>query len=100
MTRLAMSSRPEQARQAALSLVPLVSFVSATNPQWLATLDALRNQLTDDGLVRNRGFDGLEGSKGAFNACLWHVECLARAGRVEQATSSSKGFSAMPTWRP
>jgi GH15 family glucan-1,4-alpha-glucosidase len=30
--------------------------------------------------------DGLEGEEGSFAACaFWYVECLARAGRIEQA---------------
>ncbi len=72
---------------AALLLMPLVRFVSATDPRWLATLDTIREQLTDDGMVyRYVGSDGLQGREGAFTACsFWYVECLARAGRLEDA---------------
>ncbi|MDQ8048773.1 glycoside hydrolase family 15 protein [Luteibacter sp.] len=72
---------------AALLMMPLVRFVSATDPVWLATLDAIRDQLTDDGLVfRYRNADGLEGGEGAFTTCtFWYVECLARAGRLHEA---------------
>ncbi len=72
---------------ASLLLMPLVRFVSATDPRWLATLDAITRDLTDDGLVyRYRDKDGLDGREGAFTACsFWYVECLARAGRIEQA---------------
>ena len=31
--------------------MPLVRFVGATDPRWLATLDAIGNKLTDDGMV-------------------------------------------------
>ena len=67
--------------------MPLVRFISATDPRWLATLDAIREQLTDDGMVyRYVGQDGLHGREGAFTACsFWYVECLARAGRLEEA---------------
>ncbi|KPA95734.1 glycoside hydrolase family 15 protein [Pseudomonas asplenii] len=72
-------------------LMPLVRFVGATDPHWLATLDAIEKSLVRDGLVyryRNddHPIDGLPGNEGAFAACsFWYVECLARAGRVEQA---------------
>ena len=72
---------------ASLLMMPLVRFVSATDPVWLKTLDAIRDQLTDDGLVfRYRNADGLEGGEGAFTTCtFWYVECLARAGRLHEA---------------
>ncbi|MGP0016570.1 glycoside hydrolase family 15 protein [Pseudomonas sp.] len=72
-------------------LMPLVRFVGATDPRWLATLEAIQKSLVRDGMVyryRNddHPIDGLPGSEGAFAACsFWYVECLARAGRVEQA---------------
>lgn len=72
---------------AALLMMPLVRFVSATDPVWLKTLDAIGEQLRDDGLVyRYRNEDGLTGGEGAFTTCtFWYVECLARAGRVDEA---------------
>jgi GH15 family glucan-1,4-alpha-glucosidase len=72
---------------AALLMMPLVRFVSATDPVWLATLDAIHEELSDDGMIfRYRNADGLEGGEGAFTACtFWHVECLARAGRLDEA---------------
>ncbi|MGE7139098.1 glycoside hydrolase family 15 protein [Luteibacter sp. NPDC031894] len=72
---------------AAALMMPLVRFVSATDPVWLKTLDAIGEQLTDDGMVfRYRNADGLEGGEGAFTTCtFWYVECLARAGRLEEA---------------
>ncbi len=72
---------------ASLLLMPLVRFVSATDPRWLATLDAIGKQLSDDGMVfRYRRKDGLPGQEGAFSACsFWYVECLARAGRMDEA---------------
>ncbi|WP_415766941.1 glycoside hydrolase family 15 protein [Pseudomonas sp. ZB1P45] len=72
-------------------LMPLVRFVSAKDPRWLATLDAIEKNLVRDGMVyryRNDDtrIDGLDGTEGAFAACsFWYVECLARAGRVEKA---------------
>lgn len=72
---------------AALLMMPLVRFVSATDPVWLKTLDAIGEHLRDDGLVyRYRNADGLTGGEGAFTTCtFWYAECLARAGRLDEA---------------
>ncbi|MEK1939978.1 MAG: glycoside hydrolase family 15 protein [Pseudomonas sp.] len=76
---------------AAMLLMPLVRFVGASDPRWLATLKAIENTLMRDGMVyryRNDDShdDGLSGDEGAFTACsFWYVECLARAGQVEKA---------------
>lgn len=72
-------------------LMPLVRFVSARDPRWLATLTAIEKSLVRDGMIyryRNDDsqIDGLPGTEGAFAACsFWYVECLARAGQVEKA---------------
>ncbi|MFJ2466735.1 glycoside hydrolase family 15 protein [Pseudomonas sp. NPDC087615] len=72
-------------------LMPLMRFVSAKDPRWLATLHAIEKSLVREGMVyryRNddNGIDGLPGTEGAFAACsFWYVECLARAGQVEKA---------------
>jgi GH15 family glucan-1,4-alpha-glucosidase len=82
-----VQARGGTALDAALLMMPLVRFVSATDPVWLDTLDAIRDNLTDDGLVtRYRNEDGLEGGEGSFTTCtFWYVECLARAGRLDEA---------------
>ncbi|MFS2067601.1 glycoside hydrolase family 15 protein [Pseudomonas sp. CT11-2] len=72
-------------------LMPLVRFVSAKDPRWIATLEAIEKTLVRAGMVyryRNDDsqIDGLPGTEGAFAACsFWYVECLARAGQVEKA---------------
>jgi GH15 family glucan-1,4-alpha-glucosidase len=72
-------------------LMPLMRFVGATDPRWLATLDAIGDRLVRNGFVyryiaEETPSDALEGQEGAFVACsFWYVECLARAGRVDQA---------------
>ena len=69
---------------AAMLMLPLVRFCSATDPKWLATLDAIGRTLVDDGLVyRYVEDDGLKGKEGGFLACsFWYAECLARANRL------------------
>lgn len=72
-------------------LMPLVNFVAPRDPRWLSTLDAVGRELVDDSLVyRYRtgeaAADGLAGSEGTFSMCtFWYVDCLARAGRLEEA---------------
>lgn len=72
-------------------LMPLVRFVSAKDPRWLSTIEAIEKNLVRDGMVyryRNEdsNIDGLTGTEGAFAACsFWYVECLARAGQVDKA---------------
>ncbi len=81
---------------AALLMMPLVRFVSATDSVWLATLDAISRSLVDDAMVyRYRNSDGLDGGEGAFTTCtFWYVECLARAGRIDEAqVAMAKGLS-------
>lgn len=85
------ATRHGDALDASMLLMPLVRFVGATDPEWLATLDAIKENLVNDGLVRRYNVaetpaDGLQGDEGSFAACsFWYVECLARAGRVEEA---------------
>ncbi len=76
---------------AAALLMPLVKFVAPRDPRWLTTLTAIERELVGDSLVHryqlgDAARDGFEGSEGTFNMCsFWYVECLARAGDVEQA---------------
>src|SRR5499433_2359472 len=76
---------------AAALLMPLVRFVSPTDPRWLSTLRAIESELVSDSLVyRYRlggGFsDGLSGDEGTFSMCsFWYVECLSRMGDLHKA---------------
>jgi GH15 family glucan-1,4-alpha-glucosidase len=75
---------------ASLLLMPLVHFIAPTDPRWLSTLHAIGSELVSDSLVYRydpaASPDGLEGAEGTFSMCsFWYVECLARAGYVEEA---------------
>ena len=78
------------ALDASTLLMPLVFFVSPTDPMMLKTIDAINkppneNGLVSDGLVfrydLDKTPDGLKGTEGTFNICtFWLVEALTRAG--------------------
>ncbi|MEV5649478.1 glycoside hydrolase family 15 protein [Nocardia sp. NPDC052254] len=75
---------------ASLLLMPRMGFVSARDPDWLSTLDAMDRELVSDSLVYRydpaASPDGLRGAEGTFNLCSFlYVEALARSGRVHQA---------------
>lgn len=76
---------------AACLLMPLVKFISPTDPLWLSTLRAIERELVEDSMVHryrcdNAAPDGLPGKEGTFSMCtFWYSECLARAGDPAQA---------------
>ena len=77
------------ALDASLLLMPVTQFVGPTDPRWLATLDRIQNELAHDTLVDRyeaADADGSATEEGTFNVCsFWLVECLTRAGRLEEA---------------
>ena len=80
-----------EALDASLLLMPLVKFVGPTDPRWLATLNCIQKELSHDTLVyrykvAEAADDGFSSEEGSFNTCsFWLVECLTRAGRLEEA---------------
>ncbi|MFJ4699867.1 glycoside hydrolase family 15 protein [Streptomyces sp. NPDC088768] len=75
---------------AALLLMPMVKFLSPTDPRFLGTVEAIRRDLVADSLVfrydPRLSPDGLEGAEGTFSICsFWWVEALTRTGDVEGA---------------
>ena len=75
---------------ASVLLMPLVKFITPTDPRWLSTLDAITAELVSDSLVYRynptASSDGLAGDEGTFSICsFWFVEALARAGRIDEA---------------
>ena len=75
-------------------IMPLVFFMSPTDPRMLKTLDAINSSPSKGGLVSNslvyrynlsETADGLSGDEGTFNMCtFWLVEALTRAGRTDR----------------
>jgi GH15 family glucan-1,4-alpha-glucosidase len=76
---------------AANLLMPLVKFVSPTDPRMLSTIARTRDALVSDSLVYRyapgrAASDGLMGREGTFNLCsFWWVEALTRAGMLREA---------------
>ena len=81
------------ALDASCLLMPLVFFVSPTDPRMLETIDAItkppkQGGLLTDGLVFRydvqKTQDGLKGTEGTFNLCtFWLVEALTRASKEQ-----------------
>jgi GH15 family glucan-1,4-alpha-glucosidase len=75
---------------AALLRLPAIGFLDYDDPRMVATADAVREELEEDGLVRRYAPDDcLPGHEGAFVACtFWLAECLARQGRPVEARAA------------
>jgi len=79
---------------ASVLIMPLVFFMSPTDPRFVSTLDAILASTADDGLVSNNLVfrynvehtqDGLVGEEGTFSICtFWAVEAAARLGMYKQ----------------
>lgn len=75
---------------ASLLRLVLVGFLPLDDPRLLGTVDAIRKQLTRDGLVMRydpkNAPDGLKGTEGTFLACsFWMTMCLHLTGREAEA---------------
>ncbi len=83
---------------AATLLIPRVGFLPATDPRVIGTIDAVRRELSEDGLIRrytadgdaggdgDGNVDGLPGREGAFLACsFWLADALQLTGRRKDA---------------
>jgi GH15 family glucan-1,4-alpha-glucosidase len=76
-----------QALDASALVMPRVGFLSALDPRFQSSLDALTRALGRDGLVyRYRGEDALPGDEKAFALCsFWLVDALALGNRLDEA---------------
>ncbi len=67
-----------------------VGFITAADPRWVSTLQAMDGELVTDSLMYRydpaASPDGLRGSEGTFSLCTFgYVDSLARAGQVRKA---------------
>jgi GH15 family glucan-1,4-alpha-glucosidase len=78
------------ALDASCLLMPLVRFLPADDPHIVATVNAIADELTVDGLVLRYKVeetdDGLAGEEGTFTICsFWLVSALAEIGETRRA---------------
>ncbi len=78
------------ALDASLLLLPLYRFLPADDPRIAATVNAIADELTEDGLVLRYKVeetdDGLHGKEGTFLICsFWLVSALSEIGERERA---------------
>jgi GH15 family glucan-1,4-alpha-glucosidase len=71
-------------------LAPLFGFLPHDDPRMRATVDAIADELTDDGFVlryrTDETDDGLSGREGSFLICsFWLVSALAVVGEIQRA---------------
>lgn len=79
---------------AALLLIPQLGFLPWDDPRVVGTVDAVRRELVEEGLVLryrpevDSGVDGLPGAEGAFLACsFWLADALHGTGREREAVA-------------
>jgi GH15 family glucan-1,4-alpha-glucosidase len=76
---------------ASLLMMPLVGFLPATDPRVRKTIEAIEQELLQDGLVlryrpQDEEVDGLPGREGVFLPCsFWFADCLYLIGRKKEA---------------
>jgi len=80
-----------KALDASLLLMPLLRFLPAADPRNRATVLAIADELTEEGLVLryrvDETDDGLSGEEGTFTICsFWLVSALCEIGEVPRAT--------------
>ncbi|MFA0963111.1 glycoside hydrolase family 15 protein [Roseivirga sp. BDSF3-8] len=75
-------------------LLPLVRYMSSSEPRWVSTFEQIKKELVTEPLVyrykvEGEETDGLEGDEGTFSICsFWYVECLARMGNLDESILS------------
>ncbi|WP_028231988.1 glycoside hydrolase family 15 protein [Paraburkholderia mimosarum] len=71
---------------ASLLLMPLVGFISADDPRMASTIENIRRELSEEGLIRRHHRNTSGPSEGTFLACsCWMADCLNLQGRTLEA---------------
>ncbi len=71
---------------ASLLLLPLVGFLPVDDPRMAATIETIRRELTEGGLLRRTRAKPGKPAEGAFLACsCWMADCLSLQGRHDEA---------------
>jgi GH15 family glucan-1,4-alpha-glucosidase len=71
---------------ASLLLLPIFGIVDAVDERMVRTVEVIRRDLGQDGLLRRYRSDDLPGEEGVFLACsFWLAECLAGQGNIDDA---------------
>lgn len=76
-----------EALDASVLLMAEIGFIDARDTRFAETVDQINKELRDGYHVyRYRSEDDFGAPETAFTACtFWHIDCLARIGRVEEA---------------
>ncbi len=91
------------ALDASLLLMPLYRFLPADDPRIVATVNAIADQLTENGLVLRYKVeetdDGLSGKEGTFLICsFWLVSALSEIGERDRARNLCERLLRMAGW--
>ena len=86
---------------ASLLLMPLVGFLPGSDPRVQGTVEAIRRELMEDGLVLRYNTshvkDGLPPGEGVFLACsFWMVSSLKAVGRKDEAVELFEKLLKLP----
>ena len=84
-------------------LIPLLRFLPPDDPRIVATVEAIAEQLTEDGLVLRYKVeetdDGLSGEEGTFLICsFWLVSALSEIGEPKRARALCERLLAASGW--
>jgi GH15 family glucan-1,4-alpha-glucosidase len=86
-----VGAKGTRAVDAATLIMPIVGFIEPTDRRWLSTLAEIERRLVRNALVKRYDLAGMDTDAGAeqaasFTICsFWYAECLALAGRHDEA---------------